>query len=191
MALNSWQQGRVRVVVIDRAARANAIDLETSAALAATFDALEADDGTWAVVITGAGERAFSAGMDLDAVAAGEADAINGVPGGFAGLVRREFSKPVVAAVNGAALGGGFEIVLACDLVVAGRSARFGLPEPTRGLMAASGGLVRLPARLPWALTMEHILLGSSLSAEQAHAQGLVNRVVADADVVQAAGELA
>ena len=191
MAVNAWQKGRVRVVVVDRPERANAIDLETSVSLSAIFDAIEEHDDTWAVVLTGAGDRVFSAGMDLGAVAAGEADAINGVPGGFAGLVRRELGKPVVAAVNGAAMGGGFEIVLACDLVVAGQSARFGLPEVTRGLIAASGGLVRLPVRLPWALAMEHILLGESLTAEQAHAHGLVNRVVPDADVLATALELA
>jgi enoyl-CoA hydratase/carnithine racemase len=191
MAVSDWQEGRVRVVVIDRPERANAIDLETGLALSAMFDALEADDDTWAVVLTGAGERVFSAGMDLGAVAAGQAGAINGAPGGFAGIVRREFSKPVVAAVNGAALGGGFEIVLACDLVVAGRSARFGLPEVTRGLIAASGGLVRLPERLPWALAMQHILLGEPLTADEALAHGLVNQVVDDPDVVPAAVALA
>src|SRR5215203_2796279 len=147
MPVSGWQEGRVRVVVIDRPDRANAIDLETAEALAATFDELERDDDTWAVVLTGAGERVFSAGMDLKAVAAGQADQINSVAGGFAGLVRRDFPKPIVAAVNGAAMGGGFEIVLACDLVVAAEHARFGLPEVTVGLMAASGGAVRLPQR--------------------------------------------
>lgn len=191
MTVSESQHGHVRVVVIDRPERANAIDLQTSAALSAKFEALEDDDDTWAVVLTGAGDRVFSAGMDLAAVAAGEAGAINGVPGGFAGVVRRHGSKPVVAAVNGAAFGGGFEIVLACDLVVAGRGARFGLPEVTSGLMAASGGLVRLPARLPWVLAMEHILLGEPMTAEQAQAQGIVNRVVDDADVLSTAIALA
>jgi enoyl-CoA hydratase len=179
------------VVVIDRPDRANAIDLETAEALAATFDELERDDDTWAVVLTGAGERVFSAGMDLGAVRAGHAQAINGVAGGFAGLVRRDFPKPIVAAVNGAAMGGGFEIVLACDLVVAAEHARFGLPEVTRGLMAASGGAVRLPQRLPWPLAMELLLLGDRIEAERALALGLVNRVVPGADVVPAAVELA
>src|SRR5215203_580777 len=152
MPVSGWQQGRVRVVVIDRPDRANSIDLETAEALAAAFDEIERDDDTWAVVLTGAGERVFSAGMDLKAVAAGQADQINSVAGGFAGLVRRDFPKPIVAAVNGAAMGGGFEIVLACDLVVAAEHARFGLPEVTVGLMAASGGAVRLTANGPLAV---------------------------------------
>ena len=181
----------MRVVVIDRPDRANAIDLETAEALAATFDELEHDDDTWAVVLTGAGDRVFSAGMDLKAVQAGQADAINGVAGGFAGLVRRDFPKPIVAAVNGAAMGGGFEIVLACDLVVAAGHARFGLPEVTVGLMAASGGAVRLPQRLPWPAAMELLLLGDNIDAERALALGLVNRVVPGPEVVDAAIELA
>ena len=181
----------MRVVVIDRPDRANAIDLETAEALAATFDELERDDDTWAVVLTGAGERVFSAGMDLKAVARGPGRPINGVAGGFAGLVRRDFPKPIVAAVNGAAMGGGFEIVLACDLVVAAEHARFGLPEVTRGLMAASGGAVRLPQRLPWPVAMELLLLGDPIDAQRALELQLVNRVVPGPEVVTAAVELA
>lgn len=191
MGVTGRQEGRVRVVVIDRPERANAIDLETAEELAATFDALEHDDDTWAVVITGAGERVFSAGMDLDAVRAGHAEAINRVPGGFAGMVRRDFKKPIVAAVNGAAVGGGFEIVLACDLVVAAEHARFGLPEVTRGLMAASGGAIRLPQRLPGPLAMELILIGEPIDAERARELGLVNRVAPAPEVVPAAVALA
>ena len=179
------------MVVIDRPDRANAIDLETAEALAAAFDELQDDDGSWAVVLTGAGERVFSAGMDLAAVEAGQAQAINGVRGGFAGIVRRDFPKPVVAAVNGAAIGGGFEIVLACDLVVAADSARFALPEVTRGLVAASGGAVRLPARVPAAVAMEHLLVGEPMTAGRAHELGLVNRLVPAPEVVPAAIELA
>jgi enoyl-CoA hydratase len=191
MTVTASRRGRVVVVTIDRPERANAIDLATSRALSAAFDELERDDEVGAVVLTGAGERVFCAGMDLAAVGAGEAHAINGVPGGFAGIVRRDFAKPLVAAVNGAALGGGFEIVLACDLVVAADTARFGLPEVTRGLIAASGGLVRLPSRIPAALALEHILLGDAIPADRARELGLVNRVVPAAEVVPAAVELA
>jgi enoyl-CoA hydratase/carnithine racemase len=181
----------VRVVVIDRPDRANSIDLETAQALAAAFDEIERDDDTSAVVLTGAGDRVFSAGMDLKAVEAGQAAEINGVSGGFAGLVRRDFPKPIVAAVNGAAMGGGFEIVLACDLVVAAENARFGLPEVTVGLMAASGGAVRLPQRLPWPVAMELLLLGEPVDAQRARELQLVNRVVPGPEVVDAAIELA
>ena len=179
------------MVTIDRPDRANSIDLETGEALAATFDELERDDATRAVVLTGAGERVFSAGMDLKAVEAGQADAINGVSGGFAGIVRRDFPKPIVAAVNGAAMGGGFEIVLVCDLIVAAEHARFGLPEVTVGLMAASGGAVRLPQRLPWPMAMELLLLGEPVDAQRALELQLVNRVVPGPEVVDAAVELA
>ena len=101
--------------------------------------------------------------------------------------MRRDFPKPIVAAVNGAAMGGGFEIVLACDLVVAAEHARFGLPEVTRGLMAASGGAVRLPQRLPWPVAMELLLLGEPVDAQRALELQLVNRVVRGAEVVDAA----
>jgi crotonobetainyl-CoA hydratase len=170
--------GAIAVVVIDRADRANAIDLETATALSTGFDGLADDDSVRAVVLTAAGERVFCAGMDLAAVRAGQADAINGVPGGFAGIVRRDFPKPLIAAVNGAAMGGGFEIVLACDLVIAAEHARFGLPEVKLGLFAASGGAVRLALRVPPARAMECLLLGEPLSAADALALGLVNTVV-------------
>jgi enoyl-CoA hydratase len=115
--------------------------------------------------------------MDLGAVGAGLAPQINAVPGGFAGIARRSFPKPVVAAVEGAAIGGGFEIVLACDLAVASRTATFALPEVGHGLTAASGGLVRLPRRIPAALATELLLTGERIDAERALALGLVNRV--------------
>jgi enoyl-CoA hydratase/carnithine racemase len=176
--------GAVAVVVIDRADRANAIDLETATALSSAFDELTEDNSVRVVVLTAAGDRVFCAGMDLSAVQAGQADAINGVPGGFAGIVRRDFPKPLIAAVNGAAMGGGFEIVLACDLVVAAEHARFGLPEVKLGLFAASGGAVRLASRIPPARAMECLLLGEPLSASEALALGLVNSVV-PADVLR------
>lgn len=191
MAVRSEQDGMVRIVTIDRADRANAIDLPTSLELSALFDELEHDEATRAVVLTGAGARVFSAGMDLEAVAAGQAGAINGVPGGFAGIVRRTFEKPLVAAVNGAAIGGGFEIVLACDLVVAAANARFALPEVTKGLFPASGGAIRLPVRMPHVLAMECMLLNEPIGAERALELGLVNRVVPPGDALPCAVELA
>jgi crotonobetainyl-CoA hydratase len=185
------QHGHVSVLTIDRPQRANSIDLETARELSAALDALADERDTRVVVLTGAGDRAFCAGMDLDAVQAGQAAAINGVPGGFAGLVRRNFPKPVIAAVRGAAMGGGFELVLACDLVVASENARFALPEVGHGLIAASGGLVRLPRRIPAALAVELLLTGSALDAGRARDLGLVNRVVAPSEVLPVAIELA
>lgn len=191
MGATTDRRGHVAVVTIDRPDRANAIDLETARDLSETFDRLESDDDVRAVVLTGAGEKIFCAGMDLKAVAAGQAGAVNGVPGGFAGIVRRAFSKPLIAAVNGAALGGGFEIVLACDLVVASSAARFGLPEVGIGLFAASGGAVRLGLRVPRALALEYLLVGEPIPVERAQALGLVNRVVDPAAVLDEAVALA
>ena len=128
------------------------------------------------VVLTGSGDKAFSAGMDLKAFAAGEGAAVLGAPGGFGGVTRRDFPKPLIAAVNGSALAGGFEIVLACDLVVAADHATFGIPEAKRGLIAAAGGLLRLPKRLPLAVALELALTGDPIDAERALALGLVNR---------------
>jgi enoyl-CoA hydratase/carnithine racemase len=168
----------VELLIIDRPEAANAIDLDTAQQMSTALDELGRDREVRAVVITGAGERVFSAGMDLNAVASGMAPAINGVAGGFAGLVRRQFPHPLIAAVNGPAVGGGFEIVLACDLVVAAETASFGLPEVKRGLMAASGGLIRLAQCLPPALAFELALTGERIDARRALELGLVNRVV-------------
>lgn len=191
MGATTDRSGHVAVVTIDRPDRANAIDLETAENLSEAFDELERDDEVRAVVLTGAGEKIFCAGMDLEAVGAGQAGAINGVAGGFAGIVRRDFGKPLVAAVNGAALGGGFEIVLACDLVVASSAARFGLPEVGIGLFAASGGAIRLGQRIPRALALEYLMVGEPIPVERAHALGLVNRVVDPPAVVDEAVALA
>ncbi len=191
MPIARQRRGAVEVLVIDREKAANAIDLETARALADAFDALSSDSEVRAVVITGAGDRVFCAGMDLAAVAAGEAEAINEVPGGFGGIVRRDFPLPVIVAVNGAAVGGGFEIVLACDLVVAAEHATFGLPEVKRGLFAASGGLVRLTRMIPPAIAFELALTGDPIVAERARELGLVNRVVGKGGALEEAVLLA
>ena len=191
MPIRREQRGRVSVLIIDRPERANAIDLDTSQELSTAFDELAADHAVRVVVLTGAGERVFCAGMDLKAVAAGQAREINGVAGGFTGLVRRELPKPIVAAVEGAAMGGGFEIALACDLVVASETARFGLPEVGHGLIAASGGLVRLPRRMPAVLAVEAILTGEPIGADRAMALGLINRVAPAGQALSIALELA
>ncbi|HLN06692.1 MAG TPA: enoyl-CoA hydratase-related protein, partial [Acidimicrobiales bacterium] len=134
------RHGHVELVRLNRERARNAIDGPTTRALGAIFDELTEDPEVWAVVLTGTGDRAFCAGMDLKAFASGEAAEIMSSAGGFAGIAARRFPKPLIAAVNGVALAGGFEIVLACDLVVAADHALFGIPEVKRGLAAAGGG---------------------------------------------------
>ena len=145
------RHGHVEIVRLNRERARNAIDGATTRALGAIFDELTDDPEVWVVVLTGTGDRAFCAGMDLKAFASGEMSEILTARGGFAGIASRKFPKPLIAAVNGVALAGGFEIVLACDLVVAADHALFGIPEVKRGLAAAGGGLIRLARRAPQA----------------------------------------
>ncbi len=192
MALVRNRVDFVEILTIDRPESANSIDLNIAHSLSSALDDLEHDVKVRAVVITGSGDRFFCAGMDLKAVTNGQADEINGIKGGFAGLVRRtEFPHPIIAAVNGAAVGGGFEIVLACDLVVAADNASFALPEARRGLMAASGGLVRLAKRIPPTFAFELALTGRAIDAQRAFQLGLVNRVVSRGHALEEAIALA
>lgn len=181
----------VLTITLDRP-RANAVDVAASHALYDAFARLESDPDLRAGIITGAGERFFCAGWDLKAAAAGEAvDADHG-PGGFAGLTELHGrTKPVIAAVNGVAAGGGFELALAADLVVAAEHATFSLPEATLGLIPDSGGVLRLPRRLSRPLALELLLTGRSLTAAQALDVGLVNDVVPGANLARAARALA
>ncbi|GER14496.1 enoyl-CoA hydratase-related protein [Variovorax boronicumulans] len=174
--------GHVALVTIDRPEARNAVNGDVASGLEAAVDATEADDDIRAVVLTGAGREAFCAGADLKEVSAGRGSALRTERGGFAGFVYRERSKPWIAAVNGKALAGGTELVLACDLVVAVRQAAFGLPEVLRGLIAAAGGLYRLPRAIPPNIALELILTAGQLDAERAHGFGLVNRLVPDVD---------
>ncbi|MBC3763665.1 crotonase/enoyl-CoA hydratase family protein [Quadrisphaera oryzae] len=180
--------GAVLVVVLDRPQARNAVDLATALSVDAALTRLEDDDALRVGVLTGAG-GVFSAGMDLKARARGESPVLPST--GFAGLTRRRRSKPLVAAVEGWALGGGTELVLACDLVVASREARFGLPEVTRGIVAPQGGLVRLPRRIPRAVAAELLLTGATLGAERAEQLGLVSRLTEPGGALAAALELA
>jgi crotonobetainyl-CoA hydratase len=191
MAVEARADGPVLVITLDRP-KANAIDVPTSRALYAAFDRLRSDAGLRVAVLTGAGDRFFSAGWDLKAAASGEGvDADHG-PGGFAGLTELfDLGKPVIAAVNGLALGGGFELVLAADLVVAAAHAEFAFPEATLGLVPDAGGLLRLPARVPRAVAVEWLLTGRRVSASEAARWGLVNRVAPAADLMPTTLELA
>lgn len=185
------RHGRVELVRLNREAARNAIDGPTTKALDAIFDELTDDPEVWAVVLTGAGERAFCAGMDLKAFASGQAGDIMSSRNGFGGIASRRFPKPLIAAVNGAALAGGFELVLSCDLVVAAEHAIFGIPEAKRGLVAAGGGLIRLEKVLPRNVALELALTGEPIDASRAKELGLANRVVPGAEVVAEALALA
>ena len=179
--------GRTLVVTIDRPP-VNAIDVATSLALYEAFSRLRDDDDLRVGIVTAVGDRVFSAGWDLKAAAAGESIEADHGPGGFAGLTEfTDLGKPVIAAVNGLALGGGFELVLAADLVVAADHCEFALPEATLGLVADSGGVLRLPKRLPRAIALEYLLTGRRLTAFEAETWGLVNRVVPHRELAHAA----
>jgi enoyl-CoA hydratase len=182
------RSGRTLAITINRPEQRNAIDAAVAGALADAFTTLDEDPSLSAAVIHGAGGN-FSAGLDLKALARGERASVDGR--GFAGLVEAPPAKPLIAAVEGWALGGGFEIVLACDLVVAGTGAKFGLPEVTRGLAARGGGAFRLPRRVPYALAMEILLTGTPITAERAERFGLLNRVVDDGAALASAMDLA
>jgi len=177
--------GHIARVTIDRAGARNAVNGEVASGLEAAVDATEADDDVRVVVLTGAGSEAFCAGADLKEIAAGRAAALRTERGGFGGFVFRERSKPWIAAVNGKALAGGTELVLACDLVVAVRSAGFGLPEVKRGLVAAAGGLYRLPRAIAPNIALELILTAGELDAVRAHHLGLVNHLADDLPALQ------
>ena len=183
--------GGVLVVTLDRP-KANAIDVATSHALYEAFARLEDDPLLRVGVVTGSGERFFSAGWDLKAASAGEAvDADHG-PGGFAGLTELfGRSKPVIAAVNGLALGGGLELALAADLMVVADHAELALPEVRVGVVADAGGMLRLPRRLPEAVAREMLLTGRRMRAEEAGRRGLANLVVPRQDLLDAALALA
>jgi enoyl-CoA hydratase len=164
----------VLVVTINRPEARNAINTETAVAIGEAMDRLDHDRALVSGVITGAGGT-FCAGMDLKAFLAGEQPSIPGR--GFAGIVEQPPAKPVIAALEGYAIAGGFEIALACDMIVAAENAKFGLPEVKRGLVAAGGGLLRLPQRVPFHLAMEWALTGELIPAPRGHEVGLVNRL--------------
>ncbi|MDQ2138185.1 crotonase/enoyl-CoA hydratase family protein [Alcaligenaceae bacterium B3P038] len=165
----------IMTITINRPEARNAINLEAAQALAAALDRLDSDESVRIGVLTGA-NNTFSSGMDLKAFAAtGQRPYVEGR--GFGGLTEAPPKKPLIAAVEGYALAGGCELALACDLIVASRTANFGLPEVKRGLVAGAGGMMRLPRRLPYHIAMEMVLTGDMFPAERAHGFGLVNRL--------------
>ena len=188
--VNYEKRGPIGLLTIDRPEARNAVNGDVAQGMEAAIDELEDDDEVWIGVLTGNGP-VFCAGADLKAIASGQAAALNTERGGFGGIVVRERTKPIIAAVDGPALAGGTEIVLACDLVVASTQARFGIPEAKRSLVAAAGGMFRLPRKIPFNIAMELALTGDPISAERAHHFGLVNRLVEPGTVMDAAMELA
>jgi enoyl-CoA hydratase len=182
------QRDHVLIITINRPEVRNAINRAVSQAIAAALDDLDADDGLAVGVITGAGGT-FCSGMDLKAFVAGEDIAIP--ERGLAGIAQRPPRKPMIAAVEGWALAGGCEVALACDLIVAAEDARFGIPEVKRGLIAAAGGLLRLPRRVPPAVAMELALTGEPITAVAAHHFGLVNRLTSSGGALDEALALA
>ncbi|WP_219893542.1 enoyl-CoA hydratase-related protein [Aquisediminimonas profunda] len=189
-AVRLERHDNILVITLDRP-KANAINVATSHELFAAFRTLDEDPALRVGIVTGAG-RFFSAGWDLGAANEGEAvDADHG-PGGFAGLTEYfDLTKPVIAAVNGLAVGGGFELALAADFIVASTSARFWLPEVQLGILPDSGGLLRLPKVIPAPLAREMILTGRKLDADEASTFGLASRVVDPESLLDSALELA
>lgn len=188
--LERERRGRVEILRLNRPEARNAMSPELSLTIEAALDEIEADPEIWTVVVTGTGPI-FCAGADLKVIAAGGGADIETTKGGFGGLARRAFPKPVIAAVQGPALAGGFELVLGCDLVVAADDATFGLPEAKRGLLAGGGGPIRLAHRVALAAALEIVMTGDPITAQRAYDLGLVNRVVPADQVVDEAVALA
>ncbi|ARF81728.1 enoyl-CoA-hydratase DpgD [Kitasatospora aureofaciens] len=185
------KRGRVAHVTLDRPDRANAMDLRMHEELAFVWDDFESDDELWLAVLTGAGQRAFSAGQDLKELAASIEEGSNapstfgsrGKPGWPRLTERFDLAKPVVARVNGAAFGGGFELALACDVIVAADTATFALTEAKLGLTAGAGGVFRLTRQAPYRVALGHLISGRPMTADRAYELGLVNEVVPAADL--------
>lgn len=186
--LRTARDGTTLIITIDRPKARNSVNTAVAEGIAAALDELDDDDALVAGILTGAGGF-FSAGMDLKAFLRGERPHVG--DRGFAGITQRPPSKPLIAAVEGPALAGGCELVLSCDLVVASEEATFGIPEVKRGLAAAAGGLMRLPARIPRTVAMELALTGDPMTAADAHRWGLVNHLTPVGGALEGARGLA
>ena len=178
----------VLLITLNRPDARNAFNLAQAEGVAAALDELDGTDGISVGILTGAG-KGFSAGMDLKAFVSGERPWVG--DRGFAGIVQRGPEKPLIAAVEGFAVAGGFEVALACDLIVAARGAKLGIPEVKRSLVAAGGALLRLPRRIPYHVAMELALTGDPITAERGHELGVVNRLADPGDAVDVALGLA
>jgi len=192
MPVNVEARGHIRIVTIDRADARNAINRETRSGLEEAFKGFVADDDAWVAVLTGAGEKAFSAGADLKELDPKERADPNYVPPPF-GYITRDFhtEKPIIAAINGVAFGGGLELALACDLRIAAAHALLGLTEAKWALLPGGGGTQRLSREIPRAIALEMLMTGAPISADRAYEVGLVNAVVDSAHLMDRAIELA
>ena len=189
MVINYETKGRIALITLNRPEARNAVNHEVAAGIEEAIDQFEEDNDLWTGILCGNGP-VFSAGADLKAISAGELNLAT-KRGGFGGIVARERTKPLIAAVDGPALAGGTELALACDLIVASTVARFGLPEVKRSLIASAGGLVRLPRVLPKNIAMQMALTGEPISAEQAHLFGMVNVLTKEGEALDKAMLLA
>jgi enoyl-CoA hydratase len=190
MAVDFDQRGPFAVVKINRPDARNAVNGAVAQGIEEAIDKIEADDSIWVGILTGE-PPVFCAGADLKEINSGNAAGLATERGGFGGITQRERTKPIIAAVDGPALAGGTEIVLSCDLVVASTTATFGIPEVKRSLVAAAGGLFRLPRKIPFNIAMELALTGDPISAEVAHHHGLVNRLCEPGQALEVATALA
>ncbi|MEZ6000469.1 crotonase/enoyl-CoA hydratase family protein [Hyphomonas sp.] len=190
MAVEYEKKGNVAIITMNRPEARNAINGEMAQTMEAALDQMESDPEVWVGILTAVG-KAFCAGADLKEISAGNGAALGTKKGGFAGIARRERTKPLIAAITGSALAGGTEIALSCDMIVCADNTNFGLPEVKRSLVAGAGGLFRLPRAVGKAVALEAILTGDPLPSQRAYELGMVNKVVPEADVMAEAEALA
>ena len=181
-------QDEVMIITLNRPEARNAVNKAVAEGISAALDQLESDNGLRVAILTGSGGT-FCSGMDLKAFVAGESPVVEGR--GFAGLCEHQYEKPLIAAIEGYALAGGFEIALSCDLIVAAENSSFGIPETKRGLVAGAGGLVKLPKQLPIRIAKELALTGDFFSAHRVYDLGLINKVVPEGKALEEALDLA
>ncbi|MDH3726634.1 MAG: crotonase/enoyl-CoA hydratase family protein [Myxococcales bacterium] len=190
MGVNFETKGHIASITLDRPEARNAINGEMANGIESALDRYEEDESLWAAILKANGP-VFCAGADLKEIAAGNVVSLTTTKGGFAGITKRERTKPLIAAVTGSALAGGTEIALACDMIVCSDETNFGLPEVKRSLVAAAGGLFRLPRAIGMAPALEVIMTGDPLPARRAYELGMVNKVAPGAQVVEEALKLA
>ncbi|KDA01980.1 crotonase/enoyl-CoA hydratase family protein [Hyphomonas oceanitis] len=190
MSVEFETKGHLAIITLNRPDARNAINGVMAQGIESALDKFEEDPNLWVAILTANG-KAFCAGADLKEISAGNGAALSTKKGGFAGIARRERTKPLIAAITGSALAGGTEIALSCDMIVCADTTNFGLPEVKRSLVAGAGGLFRLPRVIGMPMALEVILTGDPLSSQRAYELGMVNKVVPEADVMAEATSLA